>query len=180
VQEEVLLQLFLGSAPSDVKSLFPDKFQDGLVVFTYCSNCMNSGEKCHYRIYEAAQLDILEFAPAPPNCRIEAKIIVSWIPFQCLDGSSEHFLEVGQPDGLTDVGVEEFIWRLRQIQPRTWLLGHPWYCQGEYDLEDGLVLLSNFEQDANFSMMWGDAGAAHLWMGTGGQFGNFELHWQCG
>ena len=178
-QQELLVQLYVPSLPAPARALFqPDC---ALVVVLYCTECMDSGISPTVALYSESQLDSLVYANAKSDAAIEARTITAWREFCCVDFTSEAAYDSARNAGLDEIQMEELG---REIKDKyaggTYLMGVPRYEQGEYEPGDGFVLLANFEQDSNFSMMWGDAGVAQLWMKTGAEFGEFNLTWMCG
>ena len=182
-QKEVLLQLFIPSLPQAVQELFPEQIRRGLIVFTYCTECMPSNENngITFNVYGENELANLVFDSPPGDAKIKSSVIGQWTPFISIDASSEKFSQCLAQAGIDDLKMEDFVRSLKDRYAGTcYLLGTPDFTEGEYDPPEGMVLLANFEQDKNFSMMWGDAGIAQLWMRPGDGFGEFNLTWISG
>ncbi|OHS98415.1 hypothetical protein TRFO_35191 [Tritrichomonas foetus] len=182
-KKEVLLQLYIPDAPQPVKELFPDQLQKSLIVFTYCTECMSSNEEnsISYNVYSEEEIPSLVFDQPPEDYKINSSVITNWAPFRSIDGSTSKFYDLVNEAGLDDVQMEEFVRELKnKYAGTTYLRGNADFTEGEYDAPEGMVLLASFEQDKNFSMMWGDAGVAHLWMKPREAFGEFNLTWLCG
>ncbi|KAK8898590.1 hypothetical protein M9Y10_000882 [Tritrichomonas musculus] len=182
---EVLLQLYIPSLPAPVKQLFPENLQNSLIVFTYCTECMSSNEEdsISWNVYNESDFGNLVFDSPPSEAKIEPAVIESWQAFKSIDGSTEHYYSTfqNQKGDLDDLKMEDFVRELKEnYAGTTYLLGNPDFTEGEYQPEPGMVILASFAQDKAFSMMWGDAGYAHLWMKPGNDFGEFNLFWTCG
>lgn len=181
---EVLLQLYIPSLPEQVRQLFAPSQQQSLIVFYYCTDCMesNSENALHFKIFNQDDLQNVVFDLPPNESKINPAVIVSWIPFKSIDGTTETFYQIfnGQ-NQLDEVAMEEFHREIkRQYAGTTYLLGNPDFTEGEYGRPEGMINLACFQQDNNFSMMWGDAGYAHLWMMPGDENGQFNLIWFSG
>lgn len=182
---EVLLQLYIPSLPQPVKQLFPANLQNSLIVFTYCTECMPSNEEdgITWNVYNESDFPNIVFDMPPGEAKIDPAVVKEWQAFKSIDGSTQHFYDIFQngKGNLDEIKMEEFVRELKtNYAGTTYLLGNPDFTEGEYEQEEGMVNLACFEQDNNFSMMWGDAGYAHLWMKPGNDFGKFKLFWSCG
>jgi hypothetical protein len=179
-RHELLLQLYIPELPAAARALFPAAASSGLAVFTYCTECMESNFLCPYCVYTEAELDSLVFEPPVEGAKIEAKTIGAWREFECFDCTTDAAYAAVKTAGLSDIEMEEFARNWKRTLG-IYLLGNPWYEQGEYDAGEGFALLASFAEDANFSMMWGDDGVAHLWMKvTDGAIEACKLTWMCG
>jgi len=177
---ELLLQLYIPLLPKPVQALFPQSHANDLIIFPYCTECMESNFLSEFRIYTSDQLDSLVFSPVAADAKIEARTINSWQEFSSFDCTSEVSYAAVRNAGLDEIAMEEF-GRDMKHKYGTYLLGYPHHEQGEYDVGDGFVYLASFAQDRNFSMMWGVAGVAHLWMKSGeAAVESFNLTWMCG
>ena len=177
---EVLLQLYISNAPEEIKKLFPESKRQGLLVIFYCTNCMEQGNLV-WKYYEESQLDQLVFSEPKSDSKISPTIVTEWRPFISIDSTSNRYLEESESSGFDELNLEEFPKYLKEnYHGTTFLGGMPFYEQGESVPGENFSLLANLEQDNAFSMMWGDAGEAQIWMTSGDEFGNFEITWQCG
>jgi uncharacterized protein YwqG len=140
---------------------------------------MDSGIPCSPQIYTEDQIPNLILLPAPPDSRIESRVISNWLPFNCFDCTSERSYATVNNSGIDSLTTEEFARTWRKSIGGTYLLGCPWFEQGEYSLGDGYSLLASFAQDSACSMMWGDAGVAHLWI-KGKGLRDSQIFWACG
>ena len=182
---EVLLQLYIPSLPQPVKQLFPNHLQNSLIVFNYCTECMPSNEEdaITWKVYNESDFANLVFDIPPSEAKIEPAVVKEWQAFKSINASTEHYYDMlhDENGALDEVKMEEFVRELKiNYAGTTYLLGNPDFTEGEYTPEPGMVNLACFEQDNSFSMMWGDAGYAHLWMTPGDNFGKFSLVWNCG
>ena len=177
--EEVLVQLYV---PSPVQAMFPPQHQKSLLIVSYCTECMESNiEHLPFKIYTEDQLDQLVFSDVSEDAKIEPVTITGWNEFTSWDCTSDsHFESIEGNDSIDEIEMETFGRVLkRRYHGTTYLLGFPYFEQGEVNPGGDYRYLMNFEKDSLFSMMWGDAGEAQLWMTTGEQFGDFYLFW-CG
>lgn len=176
---EVLLQLYVPSLPPPVRALFHPSC--ALAVIHYCTECMESNFAPTTQLFTESELDSLVYSNGKADASIAPKVIREWREFCCVDFTSDAAYDAARNSEIDEIQMEELG---REIGEKyvggTYLMGVPRYEQGEYEVDDGFVLLANFEQDDNFSMMWGDAGTAQLWMKTGENFGEFRLDWMCG
>jgi len=90
------------------------------------------------------------------------------------------------PEGLNDkerndfyIKLENFLFNFRDV--KCFLGGNPQYDQGDWNPGDDYLFIINLADDKFFSMMWGDAGKAQIFMKEKkeGEF-EFKLTWTCG
>ncbi|KAH0794062.1 WGR domain-containing protein [Histomonas meleagridis] len=176
--KEVLLSLNLSNAPAPVKAFFPENYQNALVEFLYCTECMSSNEEdtIEVLIFTPDQFDKLIVKEPIANAKIEPTLIERWEEFVDFDATSEEYYEKLRESGLDDLEMEEFVKDVRnRYAAKSHLLGYPYFQEGQYDVGEGYVYLANIEDDKNFSMMLGDAGVGQIWMTTGNDFGKFNF-----
>lgn len=171
---EVLLSVNLQRAPAAFRALFPAEHRDSLVQILYCTECMRSNEDgaLAVSIFAPAQFAQLQAQPPREGAKIAPAVIERWEEFVSVDGTSDRYLELVAESGLDDLAMEEFVKSIRgRYAAKTHLLGCPYFQEGEYAVEgDDYAYLANFEDDANFSLMLGDAGVGQLWMSRSGNF----------
>jgi hypothetical protein len=178
-QQELLLQLYVPSLPPKVRELFPAF--NGLIVFTYCTECMDSDVTCTTHVYPDNCLSELVFEAPKDGAQIEARTINSWKEFTSHDFTSDRAYELNRQSGKDEIEFEQVGHLSRDAAPsKTYLLGNPWFEQGEYSPGDDFVLLANFSQDNVCTLQWGDAGSGQLWVKKGAAFAEANLTWMCG
>jgi uncharacterized protein YwqG len=179
LQQDLLLQLYVPSLPPKVQELFPSF--NGLIVFTYCTECMDSDVVCSTRVYPEDRLSELVFSPPREGSQIEPRTVTNWKEFTSHDFTSDRAYEANRQSGKDEIEFEEVGRIARSAVPsKSYLLGNPWFEQGEYSPGDDYVMLANFSQDNVCTLAWGDAGSGQLWIKKGAAFAEANLTWMCG
>ncbi len=77
------------------------------------------------------------------------------------------------------IKLENFLFNFRDV--KCFLGGNPQYDQGDSNPGEDYLFIINLADDKFFSMMWGDAGKAQIFMKdkNNGEF-EFKLFWTCG
>ena len=95
---------------------------------------------------------------------------------------SEDDIRQKVPEGLNDkqrnefyTKLEDFLFNFRDV--KCFLGGNPQYDQGDSNPGDDYTFIINLADDKFFSMMWGDAGKAQIFMKEKGN-GEFEFKLQ--
>ena len=179
---ELLVQLYIPQLPT--KDSFPQSLQKSLIVFLYCTECMEFDVTP--LIYKTEEdLKNLEYIENPKNTKkIKEIFFSSFIEKELPPSEDDKRQKI--PEGLTDkqsnefyLKLEEFLFNFRDV--KCFLGGNPQYDQGDANPGDDYMFIIDLADDKFFSMMWGDAGKAQIFMKEKkeGEF-EFKLTWTCG
>ena len=185
---EVLAQIYVPSLPNPVKALFPSSLQNALIVLFMCTQCLEPyyGE-LESRIYYPEDFDKLVYKPPPSDIMIEQAIFESFpesdLPIHPSDNALEHpskYLSVNEElDDMFDDMYDSISSYYCQPQ-MSYFGGHPEYIQADDNPgPDYSLILSLSDDKDNFSMMWGDAGTAQIWL-RNDDSNHFLITWACG
>lgn len=178
-EKELLMQIYAPQLPENIREILPSKLHQSLICLYYCTECMESDEHLETRIYNAEDLENLSYGNEVADAKIESSVFTKFEELPTFDDSSNKYMEFDDDD-VDSLKVEELMYRLRHevFEGRaSFFGGFPHYEQGEVVPEGDFTFFANLEQDNSFSMMWGDAGSAQIWVNTEGEF---VLGWQCG
>ncbi len=182
---ELLVQLYIPQLPT--KKFFPKSLQNSLIVFLYCTECMEGldGGVIPFIYSKEEDLKNLIYIENPKqNKKINENFFSSFIEKELPPSEDDKRQKI--PEGLTDkqkndfyLKLEDFLFNFRDV--KCFLGGNPQYDQGDSNPGDDYIFLINFADDKFFSMMWGDAGKAQIFMKEkhNGEF-DFKLAWTCG
>ena len=179
---ELLVQLYIPQLPT--KESFPQSLQKSLIVFLYCTECMEFDVTP--LIYKTEEdLKNLEYIDNPKNTKkIKEIFFSSFIEKELPPSEDDKRQKI--PEGLSEkernefyLKLEDFLFNFRDV--KCFLGGNPQYDQGDANPGDDYIFIINLADDKFFSMMWGDAGKAQIFMKdkNNGEF-EFKLFWTCG
>lgn len=180
---EVLVQLYVPTLPENVKSLFPDDLKESLIVVFLCPDdipCQTQSNLL-YKIYNQEQIKTLCYTKSNSN-KIDCAVFNEYKEYDTYGDMLNVYLENYKnfPE-IDQVKVEELMWKIRASRgSKCYFGGFPYYNQSETNPGDDYQLLINLEDDNHFSMMWGDAGSAQIWVKKNADENRFLLTWQCG
>ena len=181
-QHEILVQLYIPHLPQEIKVLFPIEYQECLFIIFYCTNCMESFINLNYKIYFPNDFKNLIYFSNKENFKINSKTISYFEKKITFDDSTETFYNISHEIHDDSLLIETLMRKYREeiLIGKTYFLGNPRFEQGEVIPGEDFHFLMNFEDDSSFSMMWGDAGSAQLWMKIENNQFIFNLGWQSG
>ena len=179
---ELLVQLYIPQLPT--KESFPQSLQKSLIVFLYCTECMEFDVTP--LIYKTEEdLKNLEYIENPKKeKKIKEIFFSSFIQKELPPSEDDKRQKI--PEGLSDkernefyLKLENFLFNFRDV--KCFLGGNPQYDQGDANPGDDYIFIIDLADDKFFSMMWGDAGKAQIFMKdkNNGEF-DFKLFWTCG
>ena len=177
---ELLAQLYVPSLPEYAKALFPQNLQESLIVLFICAEDLADMQgKMISRVYQPEQIQNLVYSNAPENAQIESALFENYEMLDTYNDTSDAYMEV--MDEIDDAAAEELMRKIRdEVRPsKCYFGGYPYYQQGEATPGDDCTLVLNIEQDDNFSLMFGDAGNAQIWVKNDNS-GEFYINWQGG
>ena len=182
---ELLVQLYIPQLPT--KSSFHKSLQNSLIIFLYCTECMENVEEDVIPIIYSKEEDLknLIYIDNPKNNKkIKENFFESFIAKELPPSEDDKRQKI--PEGLNDkernefyIKLENFLFNFRDV--KCFLGGNPQYDQGDWNPGDDYLFIINLADDKFFSMMWGDAGKAQIFMKEKkeGEF-EFKLTWTCG
>jgi len=182
-QLELLLQVYVPALPDTILSLFPESKRENLYTIFYCTDCMESNQNLVSFEYTPDDFDELVFVRPKADSKVESSEFSMFEELLTYDDTSNSFHEAFSSCNMDGYEFETHMRQLRDSMPngaKTFLGGMPRYEQGEQIPEGECVLLANIEDDCSFSMMWGDAGSAQLWMKLIDEQPKFILIWESG
>ena len=179
---ELLVQLYIPQLPT--KESFPKSLQKSLIVFLYCTECMEFDVTP--LIYKTEEdLKNLEYIENPKKeKKIKEIFFSSFIQKELPPSEDDKRQKI--PEDLSDkernefyLKLENFLFNFRDV--KCFLGGNPQYDQGDANPGDDYIFIIDLADDKFFSMMWGDAGKAQIFMKdkNNGEF-DFKLFWTCG
>ena len=182
---ELLVQLYIPQLPT--KDSFPKSLQKSLIIFLYCTECMENVEGSVIpQIYSKEEdLKNLKYIQnSKKNKKIKEQFFSYFIEKELPPSEDDKNQRI--PGGLTDkeknnfyLKLEEFLFNFRDV--KCFLGGNPQYDQGDWNPGDDYIFIINLADDKFFSMMWGDAGKAQIFMKENNNGGfEFKLTWTCG
>lgn len=172
--KEVLLQIHPPSLPDPLRELFKD---ERTLVLKYCPECCPSGEEVEVLAFdETFSIDYDEVS----DPKIAPFLIEGFETKVVVDSSSENYFEKLDESGVDSLQAELFARRFSDDyhQGKSYFLGYPRYEQQEDNPGEPYIFFCNLEQDSKFSLMWGDAGSAQLWLRNNDGIPHFLLNWQ--
>ena len=186
IELEVLTQIYVPSLPKSVKALFPSSLQETLIVLFICTECLTPyGGELTTRIYYKEDFDKLVYKEPKQN-GIEQAIFKSFpeieLTFHCSDDAMQFpskYFSVADGNSNTDFYscIDDLF-----IKPKlslSYFGGHPYYVQSdERPGPDYKLILSLCDDENNFSLMWGDAGTAQIWL-RNDDSNEFYITWAC-
>ena len=182
---ELLVQLYIPQLPT--KDSFPKSLQNSLMVFLYCTECMETFDEHLVSLIYSKEEDLknLIYVENPKqNKKIQENFFSKFIEKEL--PPSEDDIRQKVPEGLNDkqrnefyTKLEDFLFNFRDV--KCFLGGNPQYDQGDSNPGDDYTFIINLADDKFFSMMWGDSGKAQIFMKEkgNGEF-EFKLPWTCG
>ena len=182
---ELLVQLYVPQLPT--KDSFPDSLKNSLIIFLYCTKCLENVEGDVIPIIYSKEEDLknLIYIENPKeNKKIKENFFSSFIPKELPPSEDDKRQKI--PENLSDkeknefyLKLENFLFNFRDV--KCFLGGNPQYDQGDSNPGDDYTFIINLADDKFFSMMWGDAGKAQIFMKVkdNNEF-DFKLTWTCG
>ena len=182
---ELLVQLYIPDLPT--KDTFPKSLQKSLMVFLYCTECMENTEGYFVPIIYSKEEELknLIYIENPKKTKkINEIFFTSFIKKELPPSEDDKRQKI--PEGLNDeqrnkfyLKLEDFLFNFRDV--KCFLGGNPQYDQGDSNPGDDYIFIINLADDKFFSMRWGDAGKAQIFMKekTNKEF-DFKLTWTCG
>lgn len=178
-QMEVLVQLYIPDLPPVVQRKFPVELQESLIVLFLCGDDLpiDSENILKYRIYSKEEIPNLKLEPVKTdNPYIQSAIFSKYIVQPVINSS-------GFPDitrEFPDLDYWEVPQKLRNTKSLCYFDGFPEFVQFPEEPSVPATYIMNLEGDdqTSFTMMWGDAGTAQLWISNDKPY-TFYLIWQC-
>ena len=177
---EVLVQLYVPNLPQNIQHLLPEKLSDALIVLFVCPEDLADMQgKMVSRVYHADQISSLVYENPNEGAQIESALFKNFEEMPTYNDTGDDYME--KMEEIDDAEMEELMRKIRdEIRTvKCYFGGFPYYQQGEATPGNDCTLLLNVEQDDGFSMMWGDAGNAQIWVKKDDSC-EFYLNWQCG
>ena len=182
---ELLVQLYIPELPT--KDSFPKSLQKSLLVFLYCTECMENEEGYFVPIIYSKEDELknLIYIENPKkDKKINETFFISFIKKELPPSEDDKRQKI--PEGLNDeqrnqfyLKLEDFLFNFRDV--KCFLGGNPQYDQGDSNPGDDYIFIINLADDKFFSMMWGDAGKAQIFMKEKDDKSfDFKITWTCG
>lgn len=181
---ELLVQLYIPQIPT--KESFPKSLQKSLIIFLYCTECMENIEGVISIIYSKEEdlKNLIYIENSKKKQKIRENFFESFIEKELPPSEDDKRHKI--PEGLNDkeknefyLKLEDFLFNFRDV--KCFLGGNPQYDQGDWNPGDDYSFIINLSDDKFFSMMWGDAGKAQIFMKEkNNEEFEFKLTWTCG
>ena len=165
---ELLVQLYIPQLPT--KNSFPNSLKDSLILFFYCTECMECFEENMItKIYSSKEdLNNLIYRYNPKNqLKIKETFFSSFIQKESPPSEDDKKHKI--PENFDNkqrnqyyIKLENFLFNFRDV--KCFLGGNPQYDQGDSNPGEDYLFIINLADDKFFSMMWGDAGKAQIFM----------------
>ena len=181
---ELLVQLYIPQIPT--RESFPKSLQKSLIIFLYCTECMENIEGVITIIYSKEEdlKNLIYIENSKKKQKIRENFFESFIEKELPPSEDDKRHKI--PEGLNDkeknefyLKLEDFLFNFRDV--KCFLGGNPQYDQGDWNPGDDYSFIINLSDDKFFSMMWGDAGKAQIFMKEkNDEEFEFKLTWTCG
>ena len=180
---EVLAQIYVPGLPKAIKKLFPSDLQDALIVlfFDIDNFPIEAINNIETRIYHGDEIDKLIYVDREDtNPAIESAIFTTYkYKAQTFD-VADHASYTNQIRSMRNAEdqQENEQYSFYTKESNCFFGGYPFYCQDDDNPGPDYTLILSLMEDHNFSMIWGDAGNAQIWLRNDDSH-QFILTWAC-
>ena len=171
----VCAQIYVPGLPSKIRALFPSRLHDALIVLFICPECLEPYDgPIKQKIYHGEEIDKLVYKPLsdPKKFDIQNRVFCGYNSYFTIP----HCAEEMNCSELFNIDDDAYCEAGRY--KACYFGGHPDYCQGDENPGEDFRLILSIADCNSFTLMWGDAGNAQIWL-RNDDSDEFYITWSC-
>ena len=185
----MVCQIYVPTTPKWFQERFPLEYRDSMIAVLYCNHCYLQVEA---KFYTKDQLDSIVYTddvvfPGVVNYTFnDPRIVTGWTSGRMMPNMSNMIVnEIAEKNSVDSEELDEQFQKYNFVheppgENGTYIGGWPDFVQDDCTPEDSFLVI-NLSESCSSTAMWGDAGAAQVFMKNpvNDSFGELEAHWAC-